>query len=191
MRALVLVCAALALPLALAGCGSFSTETSTSTSTSTPAPRSQAAKVATADRTHEYPGPRVHQSAVSFPTQVLAVETFAAAYINWTATTVSRRMRALAKISIGQARSAVVLDAAQTAQDYELRRGGVANSGAVEAIAPVTGAAHEYAVVTRERTTATNTNAYDGLRPEWHVAVATVSRVARGGWVVSAWQPEN
>ena len=69
--------------------------------------------------------------------------------------------------------------------------GGVANSGAVEAIAPVTGAAHEYAVVTRERTTATNTNAYDGLRPEWHVAVATVSRVARGGWVVSAWQPEN
>jgi hypothetical protein len=187
MRALALACAALAL--ALAGCGSFSTETSTSTST--PAPRSQAAKVATADRTHEYPGPPVQQSAVSFPTQVLAVETFAAAYINWTAATVSRRMRALAKISIGQARSAVLLDAAQTAQDYELRRGGVANSGAVEAIAAVTGAAHEYAVVTRERTTATNTNAYDGLRPEWHVALATVSRAARGGWVVSAWQPEN
>jgi hypothetical protein len=183
MRSLALACAA----LALAGCGSFSSELSTSTPTS----GQQAAKVATADRTHEYPGPPVHQSAVSFPTPVLAVETFAAAYINWTAATVSRRMRALAKLSIGQARSAVVLEAAQTAQDYELRRGGVANSGAVEAIAPVAAAVHEYAVVTRERTTATNTNAYVGLRPEWHVAVATVSRVARGGWVVSAWQPEN
>jgi hypothetical protein len=181
VRALALACAA----LALSGCGSFST------ATTTPARGSQAAKLATADRTHEYPGPPAHQTAAAFPTPVLAVRTFAAAYINWTAATVSRRMRALAKLSIGQARSAVALDAAQTAQDYELRRGGVVNSGTVEAVAPLAGTPHEYAVVTRERTTATNTNAYDELRPEWHVALATVSRVTGGGWAVSSWQPEN
>jgi hypothetical protein len=182
---LALALAGAALALALAGCGGFAT------TASTPAPGSPAAKVATADRTHEYPGPAVHQTAVSFRSPVLAVETFAGAYINWSAKTVARRMRALARLSVGQARSAVTLDAAQTAQDYELRRGGVANSGTVEAVAPVAGTAHEYAVVTRERTTATNTTAYVGLRPEWHVALASVSRVSGGGWVVSAWQPEN
>jgi hypothetical protein len=39
-------------------------------------------------------------------------------------------------------------------------------------------------------TSATNTTAYQGLRPAWHVAVATVVR-QRGGWVVSDWQPES
>ncbi len=149
------------------------------------------AELAEAKRTHEYPGPRVHQSAVGLPTPVEAIDVFATVYINWTADTVSNRMEALAKLSVGQARSTVLLAAAETAHDYELARGGIANSGTVEAIAPLPDAGDQYVVVTRERTSASNTTAYQGLAAAWHVALATVSRVAPGTWVVSSWQPEN
>ena len=57
----------------------------------------------------------------------------------------------------------MTLAAAQTAGDYELREGGIANSGAVEAVAPLSGHAGEYVVVTRESTSASNTTAYQGL----------------------------
>jgi hypothetical protein len=100
-------------------------------------------------------------------------------------------MRTLAAASIGQARSAMQLTAANTAQDYELRRGGVANMGTVEAIAPRLGSHDAYVVVTREQTTATNTNAYQGLRPAWHLTIATVQQVGPGAWVLSGWQPET
>jgi hypothetical protein len=46
-------------------------------------------------------------------------------------------------------------------------------------------------VVTLESTSATNTTAYQGLRPAWHVALATVTEQQPGQWVVSGWQPEN
>jgi hypothetical protein len=46
-------------------------------------------------------------------------------------------------------------------------------------------------VVTREQTTATNTTAYEGLRPAWHVALATAVRMGDGTWVLSRWQPES
>jgi hypothetical protein len=100
-------------------------------------------------------------------------------------------MRSLAARSTGQARAAAQLAAAQTAGDYELRRGGISNSGRVEAIAPLIGHRNEYVVVTRERTSATNTSAYQGLRPAWHLAVARVARLSSGQWVVSGWQPES
>jgi len=148
--------------------------------------------VAQADRSHEYSSPPVTQHAVAgAATPTLAVAAFAVGYINWTAQTVSGRMRGLGELSVGQARSLVTLTAAQTARDYELRRGGVANTGIVEAIAPVIGQADTYAVVTRERTTATGTDAYRGLAPSWHIALATVIGTAHGGWVVSSWQPES
>ena len=102
----------------------------------------------------------------------------------------SLHLRALSEVSVGQARSMLSTAADQVRRDYELRRGQVGNSGAVEAIAPVRGHGDQYAVVTRERTTAANTNAYQGLAPAWHVALATVTRV-RGLWVLSAWQPES
>ncbi len=127
--------------------------------------------------------------AVNAPLAV--VRDFGTAYINWTAATVTARLRELAALTIGQARAAMTLAAAQTAQDYELRRGGVRNSGTVQAVAPVSGQAGQYVVVTRELTTATNSNAYRGLRPAWHVTLATVSRLAGGGWALSAWQPES
>jgi hypothetical protein len=45
--------------------------------------------------------------------------------------------------------------------------------------------------VTREQTTATASTAYQGLRPAWHLTLATVAEVAAGRWVVSSWQPES
>jgi hypothetical protein len=83
------------------------------------------------------------------------------------------------------------LAAAQTAGDYELRRGGIANHGTVEAVAPLRGSPGTYVVVTRESTTASATTAYQGLRPAWHVTLAGVRRQPRGGWVVDRWQPEG
>jgi hypothetical protein len=150
------------------------------------------ALVAQANRTHEYPTPTSPQRVIGgWRTPVQAVEVFTATYINWTASTVSARLQALAEVSVGQARSAMSLAAAETAKDYELRRSGVANSGTVEAIAPLRSGADQYAVVTREVTTATNSGAYRGLAPAWHVTLATVTRVTGGLWVLSDWQPEN
>jgi hypothetical protein len=149
------------------------------------------AAVATAQRTHEYPYPAGRQTVIGgWRNPVQAVQVFATTYINWTAATVSDRLRALAEVSVGQARSAMALAAADTAGDYELQRGGIANAGVVEAIAPLAGGADRYAVVTEERTTATGTAAYRGLAPGWHLALATVTRVG-GLWVVSAWEPES
>ena len=178
MRAVACVVIALAI-----GACTVPTAPSTASAPDTP--------VAQADRTHEYPAPAVRQTALGLRTPVQAIDVFATAYINWTAGTVSGRMRALAKLSIGQARSAVLLAAAQTARDYELARSGIANSGTVEAIAPLAGSNDRYVVVTRERTTASGTAAYRGLAPAWHLALATATRVAPGAWAVSSWQPEN
>jgi hypothetical protein len=100
-------------------------------------------------------------------------------------------MRALAAASVGQARSAMALAAAQTSADGELRRGGIANHGSVATVSPLAGQRGRYVVVTEETTTATNTTAYAGLGAAWHVTVATVTSVTGGGWVVSGWQPES
>jgi hypothetical protein len=170
--------------LALTGCSAFPTATTSASA--------QAARIARADRAREYPTPVSRQrAAAGFSTPVAAIESFALGYTNWTAADIAARMRALAAVSVGQARSAVALVAAQSAQDYELRRGGVTNSGAVEAIAKLPGSAERYVVVTQERTTASNTTAYAGLKPAWHLTLATVAPVQGGGWAVSAWQPQS
>jgi hypothetical protein len=150
-------------------------------------------KLAQAEATHEYPSPPPpRQSAVGAAASPAgAVRAFATAYINWDAQTVAADMQSLAARSIGQARSAMTLAAAQTANDYELQQGGIANRGTVEAVAPLPAHADQYVVVTLESTTATNTTAYEGLRPSWHVALATVTEQRPGQWVLSAWQPEN
>lgn len=151
-----------------------------------------AGPLAVAQATHEYPSPPVHERAsASASDPVRAVRVFADAYINWSAATVAGDMAALAAGSIGQARSAMQLASVQTGSDYELARAGIANHGSVEAIAPVAEHPTEYAVVTLERTTATDSTAYQGLAPAWHVALATVTELSPGRWVVSGWQPEN
>jgi hypothetical protein len=154
--------------------------------------RTAAAGVAQAERTHELPSkPRAGASPQGHPSPdpERAVRAFADAYINWTAATVTARLRALAGLSVGQARAAMTLAASETARDYELRRGGVANHGTVEVVARLRPG--QYVVVTRELTSASVSDAYRGLRPAWHVALATVTRVAGGGWALSGWQPEN
>jgi hypothetical protein len=157
----------------------------------TPGAGPAGSRLATAQATHEYPSRPPRQSAPGSLSAVQALTIFATAYINWDAGDVAADMRALASASIGQARSAMQLAAAQTAGDYELKRGGIANSGTVEAVAPLNGQRNRFVVVTREATTATATNAYQGLRPAWHVTVASVERLAPGQWVISGWQPEG
>jgi hypothetical protein len=173
--------------LAVAGCGALGP--SGPSGPSHPGP----SKVAIAQRTHEYPASAAARQTVIGGARGAeqAVRAFATAYINWTASTVARDLLVLAAESIGQARSATELAASETASDYELRRGGVANSGTVEAVAPLAGGGGRYVVVTRERTTATATNAYQGLAPAWHVTIATATQLAPGRWVLSGWQPEN
>ena len=171
--------AALACALACAGCGHTARRTPSA--------------LARADVTHEYPSPPPPPQTArrATPTATQAIRAFVTAYINWDARTVSADMRTLAADSVGQARAAMTLAAAETADDYELRRGGIANSGAVEAVAPLSGHRDQYVVVTRESTTATNTTAYQGLSPAWHVALATVQQLPGEGWALSEWQPEN
>lgn len=149
--------------------------------------------MAQAQATHEHasPTPPLERVRGASRSGVAAVMAFASAYINWSADSVSADMTALASASIGQARSAVELAAAETAGDYELQRGGIANSGTVEAIAPLRGHHDQYVAITRELTTATATTAYEGLRPAWHVSIATVTEIASGWWVVSGWQPQS
>jgi hypothetical protein len=203
----ILIACALGLGLALSGCAALSAPatqtdpaaTRNSPSASTGPPRaggghtgtSASSKLAVAQATHEYPSPAPRQSAPGSISPAQAITIFATAYINWDAGNVAADMRVLASASIGQARSAMQLAAAQTAGDYELKRGGIANSGTVEAVAPVNGQRNQFVVVTREATTATATNAYQGLRPAWHVTIASVQRLAPGQWVISGWQPEG
>jgi hypothetical protein len=121
---------------------------------------------------------------------VNAVRAFALLYANWTAASVVVHLKTLALFTVDQARSLVELQAAETGSDYELQRGGIANSATVESIAPAPGVPDDWIVVTRERTTSSRTLAYQGLAPAWHVSVATVTQV-HGLWVVSRWQSES
>lgn len=144
-----------------------------------------------AARTHEVPTPAPPQHAHGAGSPIRAIRTFATIYINWTAQSVAAQMTDLALASIGQARSEMALAAAQTERDPQLREAGIANSGTVESVAPLPGHDDQYVVVTREATTATDTSAYQGLAPAWHVSIATVIELAAGRWVLSGWQPES
>lgn len=195
----------IALALALSGCalapgggqpsGAASPATATPAPSPTPVMTTQSSpaspSAAAAQGTHEVPTPTPGQTILGgWRSPARAVQEFTTGYINWDYRTVSAHLRALSQVSIGQARSMLSTAALQVARDYELRRGRIANRGLVEAIAPVRGRDDQFAVVTREQTTAANTNAYQGLAPAWHVALATVTQV-RGLWVLSAWQPEG
>jgi hypothetical protein len=189
-----------ALALVLGGCAlspgaaprSAAPPVATATSPRSSRATDPAASIAAAARrTHEVPTPAPRPTVVGgWPSPAEAVQAFATAYVNWNYRTVALHLRGLSEVSIGQARAMLSMAAAQVGRDSELRRGQIANTGAVEAIGPVRGHSDQYAVVTRERTTAATTNAYQGLAPAWHVALATVTRV-RGLWVLSAWQPES
>ncbi|MBO0769276.1 MAG: hypothetical protein J2O48_11395 [Solirubrobacterales bacterium] len=134
------------------------------------------------------PGPR--QRGHGYASAELALRRFAGTYINWNAGDVQGHLRALARASVGQARSAMVLQASQSRGDRELSQAQLSNSGSVQAVAALAGGHGRYVVVTRESTHASASAGYQGLAPAWHLALATVSRQS-GRWVVSSWQPEN
>lgn len=186
-----MVTGAAAVLLGLASCGSPRGTGAVRRAPSSP----QVRAVAQANASHEYPSsapPGQHPPGVRLPQQ--AVELFARAYINWSARDVTTTLLRLARQSVGQARSEMTLAAAETRVDPTLRQGEIANHGAVEAVARLSGNARRYVVVTRETTTSAAPNAYQGLAPAWHVTVATVSEIGPPGdrrWVISGWQPES
>jgi hypothetical protein len=199
-RAMRAAPAMLGAAICLCGCATLGvTSTATTATTATTSAAAAGAigaagsKLAQAQATHEYPSPPSAPQTVAGDrtSPVDAVEGFADTYINWDAHNVAVRLRALAAQSVGQARSGMALAAAGAAKDYELRQGGIANAGTVQAIAPLRNRANQFVVVTLERTTASNTTAYAGLRPAWHLAIATVVRLSGGQWALSGWQPEN
>jgi len=176
-----------ALAAMVSGCGLLTPQARTGaratvTRASHPSRRGQAAGTATRP---------VKEPLGGEPSQAQAVADFAEVYINWTAGSIARQLTGLALASVGQARSAMSLAAAETRADAQLRAAGIENSGTVEAVAPLLGGSGEWVVVTRERTLASASAAYAGLAPAWHVTVAAVARLASGRWVVSGWQPEN
>jgi hypothetical protein len=187
--------AALAIGLAagLGGCGPTPRAGGPATGTGTGTGATVSPAVRRADATHEYPAATVAAETVagSWATPEQAIRAFVLPFINWSADDVAAKLRTLAAASLGQARASMQLAASRAAGDYELQRGGISNSGRIEAISQLAGAPERYVVVTLERTTATDTTAYDGLRPAWHVAVLTVSALRGGGWAVSGWRPEN
>jgi hypothetical protein len=151
------------------------------TSPREPAPAAAPAPTPAAHQPNPYNSPQAGEALVAFATE----------YINWNSHTVSADMRRLASQSIGQAHAAMELAAGETARDYELQRGGIANSGQVEGVAPCSGPGGRWVIVTRERTTATGTSAYQGLAPAWHVIVGKAVELRPGRWAVSLWQPQS
>jgi hypothetical protein len=138
------------------------------------------------------PRPASHQpNPYNSPLAAEALVAFANEYINWNSHNVASVMRLLASQSIGQAHAEMELAAGETARDYELHRGGIANSGQVEGVAPCGGPGGRWVIVTREKTTATASNAYQGLAPAWHVIVGKAVELRPGRWAISLWQPES
>ena len=183
--------AALMLACLVAGCGiqlpSYSTA-GTSTSGAPPAIRERSSTsqpAAPARRVVRQPNP------YNSPLAAEALVAFATEYINWNASSVAADMRLLASQSIGQAHAAMELAAGEVGRDYELQRGGIANRGQVEGVAPCSGPGGRWVIVTRERTTATASTSYQGLAPAWHVIVAKAVELRPGRWAISLWQPES
>jgi hypothetical protein len=161
---------------------------STGTSTGTPPGTTPGgAPPVTSNEVATPPGPLQHGRG--YASAEVAVRAFVQRFVNWDAADVKARLEGLARASVGQARTAMALEAAQTGADPELAQTGVANHGTVEAVAPVPGRGR-YVAVTLESTSAADSSAYEGLAPAWHLALVRVSR--RGNaWVVSGFQPED
>jgi hypothetical protein len=172
--------------LALTGCG---LQTPAQTPVGAPGSTAPAPAAAAGSTLAASAPPRGQPSSYNSALAGELLVVFATQYINWTSRTVVADMRTLASESVGQAHAAMELAAGETARDYELQRSGIANSGKVEAAAPLTNSGSRWVVVTLERTIATNSSAYQGLAPAWHVFVCALIRLAPGHWKVSLWQP--
>lgn len=122
------------------------------------------------------------------PSARVAVERFARLYVNWTYDTLASHRRQLAAMAVGEAAASQRRAAAETARDYELREGRIANRGVIVALAEARGGGDRWVLVTRETTT--GKGVYEALPPAYHVTIATVVEV-EGGWAVSEWEPQR
>ncbi len=183
------------LCLLVTGCG-IAVPTSPEAGSTVGAPTVKPGSSPSARRAAPLAGPVRRPSArqpnpYNSPLAAAALVAFATEYINWNAHSVAADMRLLASQSIGQAHAAMELAAGEVGRDYELQRGGIANSGRVEGVSPLNEPGGNWVIVTRERTTARAGTSYQELAPAWHVIVAKAVELWPGRWAVSLWQPEN
>ena len=132
--------------------------------------------------------PTSEASSAAQPTPQKTLERYARLYINWDYRTLTTDQLRLATMSVGAARLTEQKAAAQTRRDATLARARVWNRGAVVAITPDQSATGTWVIVTRERTG--GSGEYDALPAGFHVTVARAIQV-RGGWAVSAWEPQS
>jgi hypothetical protein len=188
---------AIAAAAAIAGCGLHDPYRTTTTSSS-PARHASAPAADQRDPAPERGGTipnnaraaqRTRAAGAARPTPQEALARYAAAYLDWNADNVIRVQRALASISLGQARAQAQQAAATAARDPQLTHRHVANHGQAIAIAPGEhAAAGQWVIVTSEQTTGDGD--YHELPPTLHVIYAQLTHTGRG-WVVSEWQPQN
>jgi hypothetical protein len=115
------------------------------------------------------------------------VERFAALYTNWDYRTLAANQRTLAAIAVGPAR----LQARRTAagaRNRQLTQARVWNRGVMIALAPYRDRPGWWVLVTSEQTG--GSGEYASLPATRHLTFALAIRV-RGGWAVSAWQPQS
>jgi hypothetical protein len=123
------------------------------------------------------------------PTARAAVRRYARLYINWTASTLQRDQRKLAKLAIGAARLQAQQAAATGASNPQLKRDHVSNRGEVVSISPGSQPAEGLWVIVTSETTG-GQGQYQGLPAELHVTYAKVTHT-RQGWVISQWMPQT
>jgi hypothetical protein len=185
----------LALALALAGCGikdpyaGRALPTTTASTSTTP----QAGDPFPERGGTIPPGAQTAQQQLAAGagarTPQAALARYAQLEVNWNAGDVGRVQRALAAMSLGQARAEALQAAASDGRDSVLQHSKVANSGTVVGVAQGQGiAVGRWVIVTSESTT--GAGAYAGLPAALHVTYATVTHT-RSGWIVETWQPQN
>ena len=130
-----------------------------------------------------------HPSAAAAGRPQALIARYAQLYLNWTPSSLIEHQRQLASMSLGQARGQAQLSAAQAERARQEGRLVLSNQGQALAIAPGRGpAAGRWVIVTSELTS--GQAAYAGLPPTLHIIYAQLTR-SRGGWVITAWQPQN
>lgn len=174
------------LGLAITGCEDpYATERARS------APqRSSAAVLTPGDTTRPGPaaGPIPPAAATAVPSARAAARLFAERWVNWDWRSVATQQRAVAGLARGDLRGQLRANARQARGDASLERDKPGGRGTVAAISlRYISATAAGIVVTREQTYTAGHADLGGRR--YRVYVVRLAR-GRGGWGVSAWEPQ-